>query len=278
MPRTTGAARTTRAPRAHRRALALAALTLALGLGAAPAALAETPSPGPSGDGANAAPTEAGTSFRTATAFRPGTKAGAEASTGDYLYWVTPLDSGDRATVRAEVTLPPSPNRSGPATWRVDVYDGLRRRQPCTTGAQSATAAREDTKVTLACTLRTVRPGAEQWDEDPLPGSYYIRLTVANSPRADLGLPVKAAVEVDVRGTGGAWASDGALAAPLVAGGTDHLAEDSARIPEDGWASGRWSARWIWTAAGGAIAALTGILGYRLTRGRGRPPGVPGGA
>jgi hypothetical protein len=45
--------------------------------------------------------------------------------------------------------------------------------------------------------------------------------------------------------------------------------------PEDGWTSGWWSDRWVWTAAGGALAALAGVAGYRLTRGSGRPPGVP---
>jgi hypothetical protein len=48
--------------------------------------------------------------------------------------------------------------------------------------------------------------------------------------------------------------------------------------PEDGWASGWWSDRWVWTALGGVLAALAGVGGYALTRGSGRPSRVPPGA
>ncbi|MFI7412086.1 hypothetical protein ACIBU0_25790 [Streptomyces sp. NPDC049627] len=47
--------------------------------------------------------------------------------------------------------------------------------------------------------------------------------------------------------------------------------------PEDGWSSGWWSDRWVWTALGGALAALAGVGGYALTRGSGRPSRVPPG-
>ncbi|GAA3048524.1 hypothetical protein GCM10017562_08420 [Streptomyces roseofulvus] len=268
------------------RMLAAAALAGAALLGpAAPGALADTPTPSASA-GEEAGPTEAGTTFRTAAAFRPGQEATAQAATGDYLYWVFPADTGERPTVKATVTLPESALRHGPATWRVDVYDGLRRRQPCMYGTQSRTAAEEAGSVELACVLRPVRASADAWANDPLPGSYYVRLTVTGLPEEDLGQPFSARVGVDVSDRGGAYATDGALAAPLVPGATTaELAEAEeaagrrtaveAAAPEGGWSSGWWSDRWIWTAAGGVLAALAGIGGYALTRGSGRPPRVP---
>ncbi|MFD4259245.1 hypothetical protein ACFWR9_16865 [Streptomyces sp. NPDC058534] len=45
--------------------------------------------------------------------------------------------------------------------------------------------------------------------------------------------------------------------------------------PEEGWSSGWWSARWVWTGTGAVPAALADIGGYTLTRGSGRPPRVP---
>ncbi|MFJ8014853.1 hypothetical protein [Streptomyces sp. NPDC096339] len=216
-------------------------------------------------------PTEAGTSFRTATAFRPGEKATAGASTGDYLYWVVPVDAQQRATVKATVTLPESASRHGAATWQLDVYDGLRRRQACAYGNQTRAAAKEAATVELSCTLRTVRASAEQWANDPLPGSYYVRLTVLDVPDEDKGLPVRASVEAEVKETGGAHAVDGSLSTPLVPA----TVTGTRRAPEGGWSGGWWSDRWLWTAAGGVLAALAGLYGYSLTRGSGRPPGVP---
>ncbi|MFD6969100.1 hypothetical protein [Streptomyces sp. NPDC059949] len=266
-------------------ALLAAAAALTVAGAAVGTAVADTPSASPStsaststgpgsGEGkGEAAPTEAGTSFRTAAAFRPGQKATAGASSGDYLYWVVPLDAQQRATVKATVTLPEPATRHGASTWQLDVYDGLRRRQACTYGTQSAAAAKEATTVELSCALRTVRAGAEPWANDPLPGSYYVRLTVVDLPEEDLGLPVRAAVEADVAQTGGVHAVDGALSTPLVAG----TVTASLREPEDGWSGGWWSDRWIWTAAGGVLGALAGIFGYSLTRGAGRPTrGQPG--
>ncbi|MFD3538969.1 hypothetical protein ACFWUQ_05650 [Streptomyces sp. NPDC058662] len=262
------------------RTLTAALLAAAAALAVAGTAVADTaaatpsPSPSRSSDPADRAPTEAGTSFRTAAAFRPGLRATAGASTGDYLYWVLPVDAQQRLTVRASVTLPPSAGRHGAATWQLDVYDGLRRRQACTYGTQSAAAAKEAAKVDLSCTLRTVRAGAEPWANDPLPGSYYVRLTVVDLPEEDLGQAVRVAVDAEVRETGGAHAVDGALSAPLVPA----TVTGSLRAPEDGWSGGWWSDRWLWTAAGGVLGALAGIWGYSLTRGRGRPTRVPHGA
>ncbi|MCD2468900.1 hypothetical protein MBT42_35790 [Streptomyces sp. MBT42] len=274
------------------RTLAAAALagTALLGL-AAPAALADSPSSSadPGKDASAAGPTEAGTTFRTAARFLPGQQATAQAATGDYLYWVFPADTGQRPTVDATVTLPDATLRHGPATWRVDVYDGLRRRQPCMYGTQSRAAAKEAATVRLTCVLRPVRASADTWSNDPLPGSYYVRLTAVSLPDEDLGQPFTARLGVSTVDKGGAYATDGSLAAPLVPGATTadqaEVDEEAGRpsaveaaAPEDGWSSGWWSDRWLWTAAGGVLAALAGIGGYVLTRGGGRPSRVPPGA
>ncbi|WAX81780.1 hypothetical protein [Streptomyces sp. KMM 9044] len=266
----------------------LGAALLAFGLtaaAAAPAAADSTPSPSASEDAAG--PTRAGTSFRTATEFEQGRTATARASVGDYLYWSFPADAGQRPTVDATVKLP---ERHAAETWRVDVYDGLRRRQACQYGAQTRTAAADAGSVELKCVLRTVRAWSEPWANDPLPGTYYIRLTAVNLSASDLGQPVDIEVRAGSKEMGGAAAVDGSLAEPLVPGvalrnetddseegdGDDSPAAVLAGLePEDGWASGWWSDRWMWTAVGGALAALAGVAGYRLTRGTGRPSRPP---
>ncbi|MDJ0382035.1 hypothetical protein [Streptomyces sp. G-G2] len=270
------------------RTLTAAALTLVGALcavAAAPAVATGTPSTGasPSASGKPSGPTEAGTGFRTATALQPGERATADASTGDYLYWVLPLDAGSRTTVRATVSLPATATRHAASTWQLDVYDGLRRRQPCTYGAQTRAVAKDAPSVGLSCTLRTVRAGAEPWSDDPLPGSYYVRLTVVGLAQEDVGLPVRAEVEAASQDTGGALAVDGALSAPLVPGIGAARADAASPAqqpaatggePADGWSGGWWSDRWLWTAGGGVLAALAAIGGYRLTRGAGRPSRV----
>ncbi|WP_217166872.1 hypothetical protein [Streptomyces sp. AC512_CC834] len=259
----------------------LSVAVLLLGLAAAPAAADSSPSASPSQDGD--APTTAGTSFRTAVEFEQGQDATANASAGDYLYWSFPADAGQRPTVKATVKLPET---HAAQTWRVDVYDGLRRRQACQYGAQSRTADAGASSVELACVLRTVRAWSEPWANDPLPGTYYVRLTAVDVPASDLGVPVSAEVRVDSKDIGGAAAVDGSLSEPLVPGiavtsGTDEGAEEdesavlSAIEPEDGWSSGWWSDRWVWTGVGAVLAALAGIGGYALTRGPGRPSRVP---
>ncbi|MEV0227040.1 hypothetical protein [Streptomyces sp. NPDC050704] len=263
---------------------AVSAALLTLAVAVSPAVADSTPSASPSED--SAAPTSAGTSFRTATEVDQGQRATASASMGDYLYWSFPADAGQRPTVRTTVKLPAA---HAAATWQVDVYDGLRRRQACQYGAQTRTAAQstqEAVSVELSCTLRTVRAWSEAWANDPLPGTYYVRLTVVGIEAGDLGLPVSAEVQVDSKDIGGAAAVDGALAEPLVPGiavtaedddeesGTSVAALSSIE-PDDGWASGWWSDRWVWTAVGGVLAALAGVAGYSLTRGVGRPSRVP---
>ncbi|MFE7756854.1 hypothetical protein [Streptomyces sp. NPDC057429] len=240
-------------------------------------------------EGDAAGPTEAGTAFRTATAIQQEQTATADASTGDYLYWVFPADVGQRPTVRAKVTLPEDTARKGTSTWQVDVYDGLRRRQACAYGHQTRKATQDANTVELSCVLRTVRAWSEPWADDPLPGSYYVRLTVLDAPEEDLGLPVHAETEVTSVGTGGAHDVDGTLAEPLVPGassvgrpadgdvGTERPRVSLGSEPEDGWASGWWTGRWLWTVGGGVLAALAAVFGYGLTRGGGRPSRVPPG-
>ncbi|MEU0126904.1 hypothetical protein [Streptomyces sp. NPDC006289] len=250
------------------------------------AAVADDPSASASpADGEAAGPTEAGTTFRTATAIQQGTKATADASTGDYLYWAFPADAGQQATVRAKVSFPQEATRHGAATWQVDVYDGLRRRQACVYGHQTRKAAPDAGTVELSCVLRTVRAWSEPWASDPLPGSYYVRLTVVGVADDDLGLPVHVETRVTSADRGGSHDVDGALAEPLVPGASSAgQASASARSggssgsgPEDGWSSGWWTDRWLWTVGGGVLAALAAVFGYSLTRGGGRPGRAPQG-
>ncbi|WP_326673602.1 hypothetical protein [Streptomyces sp. NBC_01257] len=245
-----------------------------------------SPSPDPSASAEGSGPTEAGTTFRTATALQQGQTATAGASTGDYLYWVFPADAGQRATVRAKVTLPESATRHGASTWQVDVYDGLRRRQACMYGKQTGKVAADAGAVELTCVLRTVRAWSEPWADDPLPGSYYVRLTVVDLPSADLGLPVSTEVAVTSADKGGASDVDGTLSQPLVPGvsSAEQASADASAAPvalgtepEDGWSSGWWTDRWLWTVGGGVLGALAAVFGYSLTRGRGRPSRVPSG-
>ncbi|MFJ3777121.1 hypothetical protein ACIPX0_36030 [Streptomyces sp. NPDC090075] len=280
----------------------LSAALLAVGLAAGPA-VADDASPSPSASDDSGAPTQAGTSFRTATEVDQGQQATASGSTGDYLYWSFAADAGRRPDVKATVKLPDS---HAAQTWQIDVYDGLRRRQSCQYGAQTRTAAPGTASVELACVMRTVRAWSEPWANDPLPGTYYIRLTVVNLASADLGQPVSAEVRVDSKDIGGSAAVDGSLAKPLVPGIAVSSASDSASDatsdsasdsssgedgssstksavlssiePDDGWSSGWWTDRWVWTGIGGVLAALAGIGGYALTRGTGRPTRVPPGA
>ncbi|MDX3770747.1 hypothetical protein OG963_09900 [Streptomyces sp. NBC_01707] len=276
-----------------RRVLAGALLAGFALLTSAGAAAADDPSasPSPSASDGSAGPTEAGTTFRTATAIQQNQRATAGASTGDYLYWVFPADAGQRATVKATVTLPESATRHGVSTWQVDVYDGLRRRQACMYGNQTRKAAADASTVELSCVLRTVRAWSEPWADDPLPGSYYVRLTVVDLPSADLGQPVRTEVEVTAADKGGAHDVDGALSEPLVPGASSVQqtsgdassgGESTTRVslgsePDDGWASGWWTDRWIWTVGGGVLGALAAVFGYSLTRGSGRPSRVPPG-
>ncbi|MDI5971563.1 hypothetical protein POF50_019885 [Streptomyces sp. SL13] len=238
------------------------------GLTAAPALADDSASPSPS---ASAAPTEAGTSFRTAAVFQQGQQATADASTGDYLYWAFPADAGQNVTVHASVTFPQAYQRHGTSTWQLDVYDGLRRRQPCTYGTNTRPAPDDTPQIQLTCRLRTVEAYTSAWSNDPLRGAFYVRLTAVDVPSGDLGLPVSTSVTATSVKAGASAAVDGSVTPVVSRYGPDVS-------PTDGWAGTWWSARWLWTAAGGALAALAAIGGYALTRGHGRfrrvPPGV----
>ncbi|KUJ68054.1 hypothetical protein ACZ90_22700 [Streptomyces albus subsp. albus] len=276
--------------RALRLAGAAAALCAAL-FTAAPAAQAD------SAPSESSAPTEAGTGFRTATEIEQGETATATASTGDYLYWVFPAAAGQVPTVEATVRLPAAASRHGRTTWQLDVYDGLRRHQACTTGRQTRSAGQQDQSVSLRCTLRHVRPWAETWANDPLPGAYYVRLSVVDLPDQDLGLPIRAEVKAGSRDAGGRYAEGGSVAplnprvragkagapgaepsaAGSAASGDDQAATRATAVaePDDGWGAGWFSDRWVWTVAGAVLGALAGVGGYVLTRHprfSGRPP------
>jgi hypothetical protein len=262
------------------RLMTAALLTGAALLGPAATALADTPGAtagtgstssadsGASPGTEDAAPTEAGTAFRTATAIRQSQTATASASTGDYLYWMFPAAAGQIPTARATVTLPDQATRHGAQTWQIDVYDGLRRRQPCVSGDRTVRSGDSGPSVTVSCTLRTVRPIADPRSNDPLPGAYYVRLTVVDLPADDLGQPFRAEVVATTKDAGGAHSEGGELAAPLTPAGQP----DALAAPEGGWTSGWWSDRWLWTAGGGVLGALAAIGGYTLTRHPRRSP------
>ncbi|MCX4751568.1 peptidase [Kitasatospora sp. NBC_01287] len=285
-------------------------LALGLGLGltvlatpAAPVAAAAAPSPSssvpgsPAPAGSTAPATTSGTSFLTATTLAPGQDAAVTASTGDYLYWAFAASAGQTATAQVTVTLPAATDRHGPQTWSLEVFDGLRRRQACTAGPQNASADQSTGSVTASCTLRQIRGWAEPWSGDPLPGTYYLRLSVSDVPQQDLGLAAQVAVHVSA--TGGAddaQPEGGDLKAPLVppvnpgsttapgsaAAPTTAPAPSASTAPTAGtlraaapvkavshWYSelfSGWNTRWFWTMGGGVLAALAGVAGYRFTR------------
>ncbi|WP_406091932.1 peptidase [Kitasatospora purpeofusca] len=245
---------------------------------AAPAATAASPSPSASGTPAPA--NKAGTSFLTAVNLAPGQDAKVDVSTGDYLYWAFGAAEGRTAKVDLTVSLAPSADRHGPQTWNVEVFDGLRRRQSCTDGTQNATAEQAAGSLALSCTLREVRSWAEPWSGDPLPGTYYVRLSVGDAPQPDLGLAAGVQLRVTAKGDeDNAQPEGGELRAPLVPPVGGGAANAKAAAPEEseehwytGWFSG-WNSRWFWTLAGGVLAALAGVAGYTLTRHpRGRRP------
>ncbi|MEU5938470.1 peptidase [Micromonospora sp. NPDC047548] len=250
--------------------LAGGALAAGLALPAVPAAAAApTPSPG-------ATPvTRAGTSFLTATGIAAGQPVRMSASTGDHLYWSFPASAGQRHEVSATVSLPKA--RTGASTWTVEVFDGLRRRQSCTAGAQTPTVDAAAGSVSLGCTLREVRSWAEPWSADPLPGTYYVRLSVTELPESDLGLPVDVDLLVSADGEGSR--DDGELKAPLVPNtkaGTVLTGEPAAApAEEEDGGFGHWlpglGSRWIWSTVGGVLAAVAGVVGFALTRRPRRP-------
>ncbi|WP_042450358.1 hypothetical protein [Streptacidiphilus jiangxiensis] len=245
---------------------------------------ADTPSPSPSGSTATTAP--AGTTFRTAGSLVPGQNAQATGAVGDYFYWSFQAQAGQAPTVTATVQLPTRAAGQGAESWRLDLYDGLRRAQPCVAGSPQAQATADAASVQLSCTLPTIRSWAETWSDDPLPGTYYIRLTVGTLAEQDLGLPVSAQLTLATASVSSVPA-DGSLSTPLTlpaggpsstgagASGTTASASpapttaDAATGSSPGFFSRLFSggnARWWWTGAGAVTASLTGVLGFTLTR------------
>ncbi|GIJ38177.1 peptidase [Micromonospora andamanensis] len=253
---------------------ATAAALIAAGVALTPGTVLAAPTPTPSPGAVTV--TKAGTSYLSATPVAAGQPVRVAASTGEYLYWSFPAAAGEIHEITATVTL--AQNRSGRSTWTVEVFDGLRRRQACTAGAQTPTADASARTVGIGCTLRRVRPWAEPWSGDPLPGTYYVRLAVVDVPETDLGLPIDVDLLVSTTDDAGTSADDGRLEAALVpptsAGSV--LAAEPTVAPEgdgdDGWnlSLTGWlpeaGSRWLWTTAGGMLAAVAGVVGFALTR------------
>lgn len=243
------------------------------GIAAVPVpAFADDPSPAP-------AVNTAGTSFLTAVPITANQPVQVGAVTGDYLYWQFNAEAGQRPDLTATVTLPDK-GRSGDESWIVEVFDGLRRRQACVAGEQSPVAAKDAAQITLGCRLRQVRSWAEPQDGDPLPGTYYVRLSSTKLPEGDLGLPLKISLGLATP-KGDLDADQGELAKPLVPNNQPGTVlttpapsvSPSAEADESSF-SADWlpdfSGRWFWTAGGGILAALTGLFGFSLTRRRRR--------
>jgi hypothetical protein len=218
----------------------------------------------------------AGTSFLTATAIDPGQQVRVSASTGDYLYWSFDAAAGETDRLAVTMTLPPGASRHGAATWTIDVFDGLRRRQACTAGSQTATVATSDTTLALHCLLRQVRSWADPWSDEPLPGTYYVRLSATGLPDQDLGLPIRTDLSLTAR-KGDPQPDNARLAAPLspeTDPGTTAAPQavsaapsPEAESPERAGSRFSWpSTRWWWTIGGGLLAAIMGVGGYSLTR------------
>ncbi|MFY1635783.1 peptidase [Solwaraspora sp. WMMB335] len=259
-------------------ALAAGAVLLVVAAPAAPAA-ADGPTPVP----VEATLTKAGTSFLTAAAVNIDQPVQVAAATGEYLYWSFPAVAGQTSSITATVDLADPAVRSGDSTWHIDVFDGLRRRQACTAGTQAPVALTTDRSVQAGCVLRQVRSWAEPWSGDPLPGTYFVRIAVTDLAEQDLGLPVQVRLQVSAEISDDGGPQGGRLRAPLdptreqgsvlteVA-----VAEDQAAADRSGEVSSWWeratdwlpelSSRWVWTACGGIIAAVGGVVGFGLTR------------
>jgi hypothetical protein len=223
----------------------------------------------------------AGTSFLTAAEVAPDRPAQVAAVTGDYLYWSFTATAGQQPTLAATVTLPDAADRHGTQAWTIEVFDGLRRRQPCVAGEQSPVATGDATDVTLGCSVRQVRSWAEPSDGDPLPGAYYVRLSSTSMPEQDLGLPVKVNLSLTTP-KGDTGADQGTLSAPLnqinrpgavvtdtaADSGTPESTPSDAPEAESSSFLPDFSSRWIWTTSGGVLAAVTGLVGFSFTRRR----------
>ncbi|MCF2530951.1 peptidase [Yinghuangia soli] len=271
--------------KAVRLASALAAAAVLAGTPAV--AATSTPSPNATGgsggssgagnsSGTNVLP---GTSFLTAGKMEAETSTTATASTGEYMYWSFPALAGQDVSAKVTLTLPGG--RTAPTTWRVDVFDGIRRHQPCAIGRPQATAQAADAEVKIDCGPRTIRPWSEAWSADPLPGTYYVRIAATEIQEKDLGLKLKVTLELTADGDGDIGpdaGQDDSLKAPLVpitrggqvlqpgqAAETRKVTMAGFDTGDDAWLSGT-TGRWVWTAAGGVVAMLLGISGFMFAR------------
>ncbi|TCB99727.1 peptidase [Micromonospora zingiberis] len=253
---------------------AIFAAMVAAGVSLAPATALAAPTPTPSPGSTTV--TKAGTTFLSATPVAAGQPVRVGASTGEFLYWSFAAGAGEIHQISATVAL--AKDRAGSSTWTVEVFDGLRRRQACTAGAQTPTADASVSTVAIGCVLRRVRPWAEPWSADPLPGTYYVRLAVVDLPERDLGLPIDVDLLISATGDAGTAPEDGKLEASLVpptnAGEVLDAVPTVTREDEDddgwninltGWLPEAGS-RWIWTTVGGVLAAVAGVFGFALTR------------
>ena len=126
--------------------------------------------------------------------------------------------------------------------------------------------------ITLSIPASTlVRSWAEPWSGDPLPGTYYLRISAIAMPEQDLGLTTGIDLLVSVEDSGDPAPEGGKLTAPLVPAAKPGTvlsgAKATASAPE---AATDWlpdaSSRWAWTAAGGVLAAVAAVGGFALVR------------
>lgn len=277
-----------------RRTPVVAALGTALALAAAvPAVATSTPgtgsssSTGSSGGGSGSNPGNStfaanvlpGTSFLTAGKMEAKTSTTTTASTGEYMYWSFPALAGQDVSAKVTLTLPNS--RKAATTWRVDVFDGIRRHQPCAMGRPQTTVQPGDTTVQIECGPRTIRPWSEAWDADPLPGTYYVRIAATEITEPDVGLKMQVKLELTAKGGGDMGpdaGQDDSLKAPLVPITRAGQPLQPGQVAEtrkvtlagfddgdDGWLSGT-TGRWVWTVGAGLVAMVLGVGGFLFAR------------
>ncbi|MEU8132545.1 peptidase [Streptodolium elevatio] len=269
------------------RALGLASLAAAFALVGGPAVAAtDSPTPGGSG-GSGSKPGNStsatnvlpGTSFLTAGKMEAETSTTTSGAVGEYMYWSFPALAEQDVSAKVTLTLPNG--LSAPTTWRVDVFDGIRRHQPCATGRPQLSALPSDTELRIDCGPRTIRPWAEAWSADPLPGTYYVRVSALEFNEKDVGRKIGVKLELTAKGGGDSGpdaGQDDALKAPLVPVTQAGRPLQPGQVAEtrkvtlagfddgdDAWLSGT-TGRWVWTSAGGVVAMLLGVGGFLFAR------------
>ncbi|WP_436776679.1 peptidase [Yinghuangia sp. YIM S09857] len=276
--------RSRRASTRRARVLGLASLAAAFALTGGPAVAAtDDPSPGGSGsgpgNGTSATNVLPGTSFLTAGKMEADTSTTTSGSVGEYMYWSFPALAEQDVAAKVTLTLPN--DLSSATTWRVDVFDGIRRHQPCASGRPQVSAPPPETEVRIDCGPRTIRPWSEAWSADPLPGTYYVRVSALEFDEKDVGRKIGVKLELSAKGGGDSGpdaGQDDALKAPLVPVTQAGKPLQPGQVAEtrkvtlagfdsgdDAWLSGT-TGRWVWTSAGGVVAMLLGVGGYLFSR------------